>query len=67
MKDNEIDLTVPQREFRVPTTVKRNGVAYMGPEVRINAHNAEDAIRRIEQAGHTYNNNFRPDEVEKRR
>lgn len=67
MKSNEIDLTIPQREYRVPTTVIRGGRAYMGPEVRINAHNAEDAIKRVEQAGHKYNNYFRPEEIEGRR
>jgi hypothetical protein len=66
-RDNEIDLTTPTREYVVPTTVTRNGTAYMGPEVRINAHNSDDAIKRVEQAGHKYNNHFQPRETTKKR
>lgn len=65
--DNEIDLTIPQRQYRVPTTVHRGGRAYMGPDVRIDAHNERDAIKRVEQAGHKYNSHFRPEKLKQRR
>jgi hypothetical protein len=62
-----IDLTTPTRVFDVPTAVKRDGASYMGPDVRINAHSAADAITRVRAAGHTTNErNFYPTEVKKR-
>lgn len=39
----EIDLRLGNREFVVSTTVTRNGTAYMGPDVRVNARDAEHA------------------------
>lgn len=60
---SEIDLTIPTSQYSVPTTVVRNGIGYMGPNVKINANNSQDAINRIEQAGYKYNNHFQPENI----
>lgn len=61
---SEIDLTTPQKQYSVPTSrVDETGIARMGPDVKINAHNSQDAIRRVEQLGYTYNNHFEPKNV----
>ena len=67
MKSNEIDLTIPNRQFRVSTTVVRDGIGYMGPSVKINAHDAADAVRRVERAGHKANPHFPPEEMKRNR
>lgn len=56
-----IDLTIPKKVFDVPTS---RG-AYMGEDIRINAHNAQDAIERVKQAGYEPNIYFGPEEVKR--
>ncbi len=64
---NTVDLTVPTRKFVVSTQkLDSNHVARMGPEVKINAHNSADAIKRVEQAGYTPNDYFPPKEIHER-
>lgn len=60
---DEIDLTVPKHEYRVPVVNTRNGVDYMGPDVKINAHSEADAIKRVEKAGYKPNSYFGPTKV----
>lgn len=59
-----IDLTMPAKTFVVSTTVTQHGVAYMGPDVKVNAHDARDAERRVTEAGHKVNSCFPPQQVE---
>lgn len=59
----EVDLSTPGKIFRVPTSVTRGGVAYMGPDVMINANDAADARRRVAAAGHVVNPHFDPVEI----
>jgi hypothetical protein len=56
-----IDLTTPTKTFVVSTT--KGG--YMGPDIKINAHNATDAAERVKQAGYTPNSYFPPEEVKR--
>jgi len=60
---SEIDLTIPTKQYSVPTVETRDGLDYMGPRVKINANNSQDAIKRVEQAGYKYNNYFQPEDV----
>lgn len=54
----DIDLREGAREFSVPTSVVREGVAYMGPNVLVNARDEKHAIEKVEQAGHRRNTHF---------
>ena len=56
MKD--IDLREGTREFRVFTRVVRNGTAYMGPDVIVNARDSWHAQQKVVAAGHSLNHNF---------
>ena len=62
----EIDLRPGTKEFRVSTAVTRNGTAYMGPDVRVNARDSEHAKEIVRQNGHTVNRHFEPMEIKKR-
>lgn len=62
---NEIDLTIPKDTYRVPVVVTRHGVNYMGPDVKVNAHSAEDAVRRVKEAGYRPNSWFGPTKTSK--
>lgn len=62
----EIDLRPGIREFVVSTRVIRDGEAYMGPNVRVNARNAEHAKEVVRQHGHEVNPHFEPTEIRKR-
>ena len=59
----EIDLTIGSKIFRVPTTVIRDGIAYMGPDVKVNARSEEHAKTVAQQAGHIPNPHFPPKEI----
>lgn len=58
-----VDYTKPDKIFTVPTSVTRNGVAYMGPDVKVNARDAEHAKEVAKEFGHTLNRYFPPREV----
>ncbi len=62
----EIDLRPGNLEFIVPTAVTRNGTDYMGPDVRVNARDAEHAKEVVRQNGHKVNRHFEPTEIRKR-
>lgn len=58
-----VDYTKPDKIFTVPTSVTRNGVAYMGPDVKVNARDAEHAKEVTREFGHRPNPYFPPKEV----
>lgn len=62
---SDIDLRKGDREFRVPTTVTRNGISYMGPDVLVTGRDVEHALEVVKQAGHTPNHYFPPKEIKK--
>ena len=62
----EIDLRPGTREFVVSTAVTRGGKAYMGPDVRVNARDAEHAKEVVRQNGHQINRYFELTEIKKR-
>lgn len=53
-----IDLTKGSKEFVVPTSIVRDGVAYMGPDVKVTARDASHAKEVASGAGHQPNPNF---------
>jgi hypothetical protein len=57
-----IDLTKGNREFVVTTTVTRDGVAYMGPQVLVTARDHKHAEQVAREAGHKPNPHFGPEE-----
>jgi len=63
----EIDLRPGTRDFRVSTSVARNGEAYMGPDVVVTARDSEHAKVVVRLAGHTPSPHFPPEEIRKER
>jgi len=63
---SEVDLRPGTKEFVVSTQVTRDGTAYMGPDVRVNARDSEHAMEIVRQNGHTVNRHFEPQEIRKR-
>ncbi len=63
MAHKMIDLTKGDKTFIVSTRVVRDGVAYMGPDVKVNARNAEHAKDVTRDNGHIPNPYFPPKEV----
>ena len=63
---SEIDMRKGNREFRVTTSVRRDGVDYMGPTVLVTARNEAHAREQVEKSGHTVNEYFPPEEIRKR-
>jgi hypothetical protein len=59
-----LDYTTPKKVFRVSTAVTRNGVAYMGPDIKVNARDAQHAEEVAKSLGHEPNRYFPPREVE---
>lgn len=62
LMSDPVDLTIPTKTFTVPTSIHKNGRAYMGPEIKINAHDSNDALKRTQEAGYTPNPHFPPKE-----
>lgn len=62
-----IDLTEGTKEYIVPTRVVRGGIAYMGPDVKVNAKDKNDAKRVASKAGHQPNEHFPVREVKSTR
>lgn len=59
---DRIDMRKGDREFSVTTTVKRDGVWYMGKEVLVTARDEGHARQQVESAGHVVNEHFPPRE-----
>lgn len=57
-----IDLRPGTRDIKVPTSVVRGGIAYMGPDVLVKANNREHAKQIAIANGHTPNKHFGPTE-----
>lgn len=55
-----IDIRKGKTEFEVTTTVKRDGVWYMGPTVLVTARDESHAREQVEKAGHVINEHFPP-------
>jgi hypothetical protein len=58
-----IDYTQPTKTYKVSTTVVRAGVAYMGPDIKVNARDAKHAEAVAREKGHEPNKHFPPEEV----
>ncbi len=58
-----IDMTPGKKTFLVPTAVIRDGISYMGPEVKIQANSGQDARERVQKEGYTPNSYFPPREI----
>jgi hypothetical protein len=63
----EIDLTIPKGVYKVPVVDTRNGVDYMGPDIKINANDRWDAIERVKKLGYKPNQYFPPEEINERK
>lgn len=58
-----LDYTIPKKVFTVATSVIRDGVAYMGPDIKVNARDVGHAQEVAKSLGHTSNRYFPPVEV----
>ena len=58
-----IDLRQGSTDYEVTTSVKRDGVAYMGPTVLVTARDEEHARQIANENGHTVNEYFPPKRV----
>lgn len=61
---SEIDLRQGNKTFRVSTSVNREGIAYMGPDVIVTARDETHAKEQVKQAGHTPNPHFPPERID---